>query len=92
LGYSADERRMIVEYIMQEDESGMILDGKIEGAPGLKEEDLTVFDTANQCGTGVRYIHYLGHVHMVACSFPLDFRSHFQDSQSAQRSYGRGFF
>ena len=71
LGYSADERRMIVEYIMQEDESGMILDGKIEGAPGLKEEDLTVFDTANQCGTGVRYIHYLGHVHMVAALSPL---------------------
>ncbi|NLK01753.1 MAG: vitamin B12-dependent ribonucleotide reductase [Clostridiaceae bacterium] len=71
LGYSADERKQITDYIMQEDEHGMVLDGKIEGAPGLREEDLPVFDTANQCGSGKRYIHYLGHVHMVAAISPL---------------------
>ena len=56
---------------MREDESGMILDGKIEGAPHLRDEDLAVFDTANLCGTGERYIHYLGHVKMVAAISPL---------------------
>lgn len=71
LGYTDEEISEITEYIMREDGSGMILDGKIEGAPHLREEDLAVFDTANQCGTGERYIHYLGHVRMVAAITPL---------------------
>lgn len=71
LGYSADEQKLITDYILQEDEHGMVLDGKIEGAPGLRQEDLPVFDTANQCGSGKRYIHYLGHVYMVAAISPL---------------------
>jgi ribonucleoside-diphosphate reductase alpha chain len=60
-----------MDYILREDDNGMILDGKIEGAPHLREEDLPVFDTANRCGTGERYIHYLGHVRMVAAITPL---------------------
>lgn len=71
LGYSAREREAILDYIMREDDKGMTLDGKIEGAPYLKEGDLPVFDTANQCGTGQRYIAWQGHVGMVAAITPL---------------------
>lgn len=70
LGYSADQRQAIQAYIMRE-EDGMIVDGKIEGAPYLREEDLAVFDTANTCGSGERYIAYTGHVDMVAAITPL---------------------
>ena len=56
---------------MRLDDNGMIADGKIEGAPHLRDEHLAVFDTANQCGSGDRYIHYLGHVRMVAAITPL---------------------
>jgi ribonucleoside-diphosphate reductase alpha chain len=71
LGYSSEETEDIIAYIMQEDEDGMVLDGKIEGAPHLKDEHLAVFDTANQSGSGKRYIHYSGHVLMVAALSPL---------------------
>ncbi len=38
----------------------------IEGAPGLKEEHLSVFDCANKCGTkGKRYIAANGHIKMM---------------------------
>lgn len=70
LGYTADETREILEYISRE-ENGMVIDGKIEGAPHLKEEHYPIFDTANVCGTGKRYIHYMGHVKMVAALTPL---------------------
>ncbi len=41
----------------------------VEGAPYLKEEDLSVFDTANKCGKkGTRFIHYMGHVKMMAAA------------------------
>ena len=70
LGYSSDEVADIVAYIMRE-ENGMIVDGKIEGAPHLREEDLAVFDTANRCGTGERYISRHGHVRMVAAISPM---------------------
>ena len=70
LGYTDGERESILAYITRE-ESGRLADGKIEGAPFLKEEHLAVFDTANQCGTGRRYIGYRGHVLMVAALTPL---------------------
>ncbi len=70
LGYAPDQITEIIDYIMRE-EDGMIVDGKIEGAPHLKDEHLPVFDTANQCGSGERYIHYMGHVLMVAALTPL---------------------
>ena len=42
---------------------------KIEGAPYLKEEHLDVFDCANKCGKdGERFIHYMGHVRMMAAA------------------------
>jgi ribonucleoside-diphosphate reductase alpha chain len=70
LGYTADQISEIIDYIMRE-EDGMTIDGKIEGAPHLKPEHYAVFDTANQCGSGERYIHYMGHVLMVAALTPL---------------------
>jgi ribonucleoside-diphosphate reductase alpha chain len=45
---------------------------KIEGAPYLKEEHLDVFDCANKCGKdGERFIHYMGHVRMMAAAQPF---------------------
>ena len=45
---------------------------KIEGAPYLKEEHLDVFDCANKCGKdGERFIHYMGHVRMMASAQPF---------------------
>ncbi len=44
----------------------------IEGAPGLKEEHLPIFDCANRCGRdGKRYIDYMGHVKMMAAAQPF---------------------
>ena len=45
---------------------------KIEGAPYLKDEHLDVFDCANRCGKdGERFIHYMGHVRMMAAAQPF---------------------
>ena len=70
LGYSPEEIEDIMAYIGAE-ENGMVKDGKIEGAPHLREEHYPIFDTANTCGTGKRYIHHMGHVLMVAALTPL---------------------
>lgn len=70
LGYSRDEIKDIMDYVGKE-ENGMVVDGKIEGAPHLKEEHYPIFDTANVCGTGKRFIHHYGHVYMVAALTPL---------------------
>lgn len=44
----------------------------IEGAPHLKVEHYPVFDCANKCGKkGKRYIHYMGHVRMMAAVQPF---------------------
>ncbi|MGA8941717.1 MAG: vitamin B12-dependent ribonucleotide reductase [Thermoactinomyces sp.] len=44
----------------------------IEGAPHLREEHYPVFDTANPCGKhGTRYIHYMGHLRMMAAAQPF---------------------
>lgn len=44
----------------------------VEGAPGLKEEHLPVFDCANKCGqTGQRYIHAHGHIRMMGAAQPF---------------------
>jgi ribonucleoside-diphosphate reductase alpha chain len=44
----------------------------IEGAPGLKQEHLPIFDCANKCGRyGQRYIDYMGHVKMMAAAQPF---------------------
>lgn len=70
LDYSDEQVTDILDYIIRE-KDGMVIDGKIEGAPWLKDEHLPIFDTANQCGSGQRYIHYMGHVLMVAALTPL---------------------
>ena len=70
LGYKPAQIQAMIDSIGHE-ENGMIADGRIEGAPDLKEGHLPVFDTANQCGSGKRYIHYRGHVLMVAALTPL---------------------
>ena len=44
----------------------------IEGAPGLLDEHLQVFDTANKNGKyGERYIHHIGHIKMMAAAQPF---------------------
>ncbi|MSR73991.1 MAG: vitamin B12-dependent ribonucleotide reductase [Planctomycetes bacterium] len=44
----------------------------VEGAPHLREEHLPVFDCANRCGrTGKRFIHYMGHIRMMAAAQPF---------------------
>jgi ribonucleoside-diphosphate reductase alpha chain len=55
---------------MRRDDNGHILDGNIENAPHLKEEHKAIFDTANKCGSGKRFIHYMGHLKMMAALQP----------------------
>ncbi len=44
----------------------------IEGAPHLRKEHYAVFDTANKNGKkGQRYIHFLGHIRMMAAVQPF---------------------
>ncbi|MCP4938466.1 MAG: adenosylcobalamin-dependent ribonucleoside-diphosphate reductase, partial [Phycisphaeraceae bacterium] len=44
----------------------------VEGAPGLKDSDLAVFDCANKCGPdGKRFIAPVGHIHMMAAAQPF---------------------
>src|SRR4051812_42562436 len=54
LGYTADETKQIIDHISEKD--------TIEGAPGLKEEHLPVFDCAFRAQSGERSIHYMGHI------------------------------
>ncbi|OPJ55491.1 vitamin B12-dependent ribonucleotide reductase [Clostridium oryzae] len=78
LGYSDMQIKDIVSYVTKTEkvkngslEYDKLADGKIEGAPHLKKEHLAIFDTANKCGTGKRYISAEGHVKMVAAITPL---------------------
>ncbi len=63
LGYDDKTIKDIVEYIDQND--------TIEGAPQLKEEHLEVFDCAFKPVNGVRSIHYMGHIKMLAAVQPF---------------------
>jgi ribonucleoside-diphosphate reductase alpha chain len=64
LGFSKKQIREANEYICGTQ--------TIEGAPHLKEEHLAVFDCANRCGSkGKRFIHYMGHVKMMAAAQPF---------------------
>lgn len=77
LGYTEKQIKDIVDYVMRKEkieENGIVYErivGSIEGAPHLKAEHLPVFDTANKCGNGTRYISPMGHVRMVAALTPL---------------------
>jgi len=64
LGFTRDEINTANEYVC-----GAMT---IEGAPHLREEHYAVFDTANKNGRkGERYIHYLGHIRMMAAVQPF---------------------
>lgn len=43
----------------------------IEGAPHLLDEHLPVFDCANKCGEGKRFIDPMGHINMLAAVQPF---------------------
>src|SRR5439155_25870993 len=45
--------------------------GTIEGAPGLKDAHLPVFDCAFRAAAGVRSIHHMGHIRMMAAVQPF---------------------
>jgi ribonucleoside-diphosphate reductase alpha chain len=63
LGYDDPSVKAIVEYIDER--------GTIEGAPGLREEHLPVFDCAFKPINGVRSIHYMGHLKMMGAVQPF---------------------
>ncbi len=63
LGYSQAQRKVIADFMAQH--------YKVEGAPGLKDEHLSVFDCANRCGDGVRFIEPMGHVRMMEVVQPF---------------------
>jgi ribonucleoside-diphosphate reductase alpha chain len=63
LGYSHDDIQRIVDFINDND--------TIEGAPGLKDEHLPVFDCAFKPMKGSRTIQYMGHVKMMAAAQPF---------------------
>jgi ribonucleoside-diphosphate reductase alpha chain len=63
LGYDSEQINAILEYIEQND--------TIEGAPGLKDEHLSVFDCAFQPRNGKRSIAWEAHVKMMAAAQPF---------------------
>ncbi len=63
LGYTDKQIEEIVNYIDKND--------TIEGAPHLKPEHLPVFDCAFKPAKGKRFIHYMGHVKMMAAVQPF---------------------
>ncbi|HTS46369.1 MAG TPA: vitamin B12-dependent ribonucleotide reductase [Bryobacteraceae bacterium] len=63
LGYTPEQVELIVTHIDAT--------GTIEGAPGLKEEHLAVFDCSFRPQNGKRSIHYMGHVRMMAAVQPF---------------------
>ncbi len=62
-GYSTAEIDAIVAYIDEHD--------TIEGAPGLLDEHLSIFDCAFTSAHGTRSIHYMGHIRMMAAAQPF---------------------
>jgi ribonucleoside-diphosphate reductase alpha chain len=63
LGYDEPALRRILDYIDEHD--------TIEGAPGLREGDLPVFDCAFAPPQGGRSIHFQGHLKMMAAVQPF---------------------
>ncbi len=63
IGYGEDEVQAIIEYIDQHE--------TIEGAPGLREEHLPVFDCAFRAPNGSRSIDWMGHVRMMGAVQPF---------------------
>jgi ribonucleoside-diphosphate reductase alpha chain len=63
LGYSPAQVDAIVSYIDSSE--------TIEGAPGLKDSHLPVFDCAFKAARGNRSIHYMGHIRMMGATQPF---------------------
>ncbi len=63
LGYDVPQTQAIVKYIDEND--------TIEGAPGLRDEHLPVFDCAFKAANGVRSIPWQAHVTMMAAAQPF---------------------
>lgn len=63
MGYDEPEIKGILEYLEEHE--------TIEGAPGLKDEHLPVFDCAFKPANGKRSIHWKGHVGMMAAAQPF---------------------
>jgi ribonucleoside-diphosphate reductase alpha chain len=63
LGYSPEQVEIIVSHIDAT--------GTIEGAPGLKDEHLPMFDCSFRAQNGTRFIHHMGHVRMMAAVQPF---------------------
>src|SRR5437762_5901905 len=63
LSYSQAQIDVIIDYINEKE--------TIEGAPGLKESHLPVFDCAFRAANGQRSIHYMGHIKMMGATQPF---------------------
>ncbi|MGO9181386.1 MAG: vitamin B12-dependent ribonucleotide reductase [Candidatus Limnocylindrales bacterium] len=63
LGYDSRQAEEIVRYVNEHE--------TIEGAPGLKQEHLSVFDCAFKPVNGERSIHYMGHIRMMSAVQPF---------------------
>ena len=63
LGYDQAQVDAVIAYITEHD--------TIEGAPGLKDEHLPVFDCAFKAANGKRSIHWQAHVKMMAAAQPF---------------------
>jgi ribonucleoside-diphosphate reductase alpha chain len=63
LGYTHDQADAIVNYIDAT--------GTIEGAPHVNDEHLAVFDCSFRPAKGTRFIHYNGHLKMMAAAQPF---------------------
>ncbi|HEX5480819.1 MAG TPA: vitamin B12-dependent ribonucleotide reductase [Dehalococcoidia bacterium] len=63
LGYTDEQVQAIETYIDEH--------ATIEGAPGLREEHLAVFDCAFRAENGSRSIHHMGHIKMMGAVQPF---------------------
>lgn len=63
LGYSPEDQKTILEHIDQTE--------TIEGATELTPDHLPIFDCAFKPLSGERYIHYMGHLRMMAAVQPF---------------------
>jgi ribonucleoside-diphosphate reductase alpha chain len=63
LGYSSGEIGSVLQYIDEVE--------TIEGAPGLRDDHLPVFDCAFKPQNGSRTIHYMGHIRMMSAVQPF---------------------
>ena len=63
LGYTEDERTRILAHLEEHD--------TIEGAPGLRDEHLPIFDCAFKPIGGERSIDYMGHIRMMSAVQPF---------------------